>query len=239
MRDDGSSWARDAGPCVFHVPHGHFHYQNMATFALHAVNSDGTTGPMLRTAKKVGFCLTDVDQVAFGDPDAGHPGSTANGGRAYWFPNCNLPSQVDANAWVRMGISPGWGDVYTWDVPQQYVEITGISDGLYDVVSVANPVGQILEEGGHLGGQARSRVCIRGISATVVATAARSCASASPAASTPTSRSVGGPLSSQATAPAATQLPNTTTGAPGGAAVAAFLALASSACAASRRRRRS
>ena len=226
MRDDGSSWTRDAGPCVFHVPHGHFHYQNMATFGLHAVNADGSTGPTLRTAKKVGFCLTDVHEQAFGNPSAGSPGSAGNGGRQYWFPNCNLPSQIDANAWVRMGISAGWGDVYTWDVPQQYIEVSGVPDGLYDVVSVANPLGQILESGGHTGGQARSRVCISGSSATVVAATATGCSAASAARAAAPSSSSGGGAPSGSTRAAVTGLPNTGAGAAGGATVAVLVVLA-------------
>ena len=235
MRDDGSSWTRDAGPCVFHVPHGHFHYQNMATFSLHTVNPDGTTGPTLRTAKKVGFCLTDVHQAAFGNPGPGNPGSAANGGRQYWFPNCNLPSQLDANAWVRMGISAGWGDVYTWDVPQQYIEVSGVPDGLYDVLSVANPLSQLLEAGGHSAGQARSRVCIHGDSATVVASSATSCTPSNAARSTTSSNGGGGTGVSGATA-AVSGLPDTA-GVSGGATAAALLALAASGWAAGRRRR--
>ncbi|MFL5886187.1 MAG: hypothetical protein ACJ77M_14040, partial [Thermoleophilaceae bacterium] len=38
-----------------------------------------------------------------------------------------------------MGVSPGWGDVYTWDLPQQYIDIShGVPDGTYMVVSRSN-----------------------------------------------------------------------------------------------------
>jgi hypothetical protein len=44
-----------------------------------------------------------------------------------------------------MGISAGWGDVYTWDLPAQYLDITtGVPDGRYEVVSRSNPDGGIL-----------------------------------------------------------------------------------------------
>jgi hypothetical protein len=43
-----------------------------------------------------------------------------------------------------MGISPGWGDIYTWDLPQQYIDISKIPDGVYEVVSRSNPDGGIL-----------------------------------------------------------------------------------------------
>ena len=79
------------------------------------------------------------------------------------------------NAGVTMGISVGWVDVYTWDVPGQYLEVTGIPNGVYDVVSEANPLGDILEIGGHRGGSAQTRICLHGNSVTTVAPTATSC----------------------------------------------------------------
>ena len=76
-----------------------------------------------------------------------------------------------------MGISPGWGDVYSWDTPDQYIEITGVPDGLYDVVSTANPDGGILEERGLAGGRgddtARTRICLKGNTVKVMASGAK------------------------------------------------------------------
>jgi hypothetical protein len=43
-----------------------------------------------------------------------------------------------------MGISPGWGDIYTWDLPQQYIDVSKVPDGIYEVVSKSNPDGAIL-----------------------------------------------------------------------------------------------
>ena len=43
-----------------------------------------------------------------------------------------------------MGISPGWGDIYTWDLPQQYIDISKVPDGVYEVVSRSNPDGALL-----------------------------------------------------------------------------------------------
>jgi hypothetical protein len=44
-----------------------------------------------------------------------------------------------------MGISAGWGDIYTWDLPGQYIDISHLGDGVYEVVSRANPDRAILE----------------------------------------------------------------------------------------------
>jgi hypothetical protein len=43
-----------------------------------------------------------------------------------------------------MGVSAGWGDVYTWDLPQQYIDISNVPDGIYEVVSRSNPDAGIL-----------------------------------------------------------------------------------------------
>jgi hypothetical protein len=53
-----------------------------------------------------------------------------------------------------MGISPGWGDIYTWDLPGQYLDITNVPDGAYDVVSIANPDCTLLESAPGLEGAA-------------------------------------------------------------------------------------
>jgi lysyl oxidase len=166
--DRGSVMTRSAGPCVYHVPHGHFHYQNMARFFLHAVSASGRTGPRVRSSGKVGFCLTDGSAIGFR--------TTRFSGRQFWFPYCNFPAAVEPNAWVQMGISMGWGDVYTWDVPQQYIEISGIRDGVYDVIAETNPKGEILELGGHRNGRARTRICLKGDTVTVLAANATRCA---------------------------------------------------------------
>ena len=71
-----------------------------------------------------------------------------------------------------MGISPGWGDVYSWDTPDQYIEITGVPDGLYDVVSTANPDGGILESS-RADDTARTRICLRGNTVKVMDSGAK------------------------------------------------------------------
>ena len=50
-------------------------------------------------------------------------------------------------AWVDMGVSPGWADVYTWDTPSQYIDITRVHSGVYDVVARTNPAGALLVAG--------------------------------------------------------------------------------------------
>jgi hypothetical protein len=44
-----------------------------------------------------------------------------------------------------MGISPGWGDIYTWDLPTQFIDITkNVPDGVYELASRSNFDGGIM-----------------------------------------------------------------------------------------------
>ncbi len=169
---DGSVTYRSAGPCVFHPQHGHFHYENMASLVLRRVNRDGSTAGVVRRSAKEGFCLADDDEFWFGTWRSGPRGFVGQ-------PGCSLPGEFRTRppavgAWVHMGISPGWGDVYTWDMPEQYVDVTDVPDGLYDVVSTANPDGALLVAGVPRP-SARTRICLRGDKVIVVASNARRC----------------------------------------------------------------
>lgn len=148
ISSDATVADRDAGPCVFHPQHAHFHYQNMGTYQLYSVlGAGGAPGvkPVAKSAK-VGFCTVDVDYYTFGTRRPGGP-------RTYSFPTCNIPNALatktdgpygPTSPPEYMGISAGWGDVYTWDLPAQYLDITtGVPDGRYEVVSRSNPDGGI------------------------------------------------------------------------------------------------
>jgi hypothetical protein len=147
LSSDATVTDRDAGPCVFHAQHAHFHYQNMGIYQLYGVGGDGLPGPKpVATSRKVGFCTIDVEYFTFGATPPGGP-------RAYSFPSCNIPNAFSsksdgpygpASPPEYMGISPGWGDIYTWDLPNQYIDVTAVPDGTYEVVSRSNPDGGIL-----------------------------------------------------------------------------------------------
>ena len=47
------------------------------------------------------------------------------------------------------GLSVGWGDVYRWQRPGQYVEFAGNGDGLYVVRSIVDVKNHVLESNEH------------------------------------------------------------------------------------------
>jgi hypothetical protein len=141
---DGSSRSRAAGPCEFHPQHAHFHYKDFVAFSLHSVRADGTTGPTVAASLKESFCLADDGYTGFGSPGPNSP-------RTYvGQPDCNVPSLptgAPPDALVHMGLSPGWGDIYTWDTPSQFIDISRTPAGTYDIVARANPTRALLLSG--------------------------------------------------------------------------------------------
>jgi len=98
------TFGNPATNALFHFAscHGHYHFEDFAIYDL----LDGN-GNSVASGHKVGFCL--VDQHPFTD--------TANPQQKY---DCN-----------NQGIQPGWADVYAFDLPCQYIDITGLPSGDY------------------------------------------------------------------------------------------------------------
>jgi len=138
-RTNGTTKKVKAGPCEFHAAHGHFHYKSFVGYALFKVRH-GHTGKLVGRSEKESFCLADDDYAGYGK-------RRPNGPRAYaGQPGCNLPQThvkkyPKKGARVSMGLTPGWGDVYTWDTPDQFIDITHTPPGRYDVIIETNPSG--------------------------------------------------------------------------------------------------
>jgi lysyl oxidase len=130
---------------VFHKAHMHLHYKGFGQSFLYPWNS--ATGRGARPAaigKKIGFCMIDVEM------QDEYWAKTGNGPRAHTFPfSCVLPDEVDPSApqaWVEQGIQVGWADVYGWNLADQYINITDVPDGIYELVQIANPQGSVIEQ---------------------------------------------------------------------------------------------
>ena len=129
---------RPAGTYSFHTTHGHFHTDQILTYDLLAVTNPATGALKPQgSGTKSGFCpadqlfgtwrtFTQMPQGTFGE------GDSATG-------NCFSPSQG------VLGLTSGWGDVYRWQRPGQYVEFDG-GDGLYVVRTTVDKSNHVLEE---------------------------------------------------------------------------------------------
>jgi hypothetical protein len=98
-------------------------------------------GQQVLTGRKQGFALVDITSYC---TDA-----------------------APATFYDPMGISPGWADVYTFDVPCQWVDITGVPDGEY-TLRVGVDESDILEEESVHPNEVFVRMSLEGDTATVL-----------------------------------------------------------------------
>ena len=136
---DGHVETRPAGNYSFHVTHGHFHDDNVLTYELLRV-ADRGAGRLEPAGEgtKSGFCPADQlfgDWTAFAQDKSGTfgEGDSASGG------NCFSPTDG------FIGLTAGWGDVYRWQRPGQYVEFGSNGDGLYVVRATVDRSNHVLE----------------------------------------------------------------------------------------------
>jgi hypothetical protein len=107
-------------------------YSHAARFELWALNADGTRGELVRTGPKVDYCFRDLQRVR----------AFPRTPRRAIYPGC---SQVRGLAKDRLGVSPGWADVYPSSYPENWIDITGLK-GCFSFIQRADPLGKIAEE---------------------------------------------------------------------------------------------
>ena len=172
-RSDGTYYERFADRYKFHAVHAHIHYQNFGQSLLYNyVWGTGRVGAAIREGNKVGFCVTDVRLLD------SYWGATGNGARlSQTFPGCNIPKEFgpDGAIWMVQGIDVGWADVYGWNLADQYINITGIPDGLYELEQLANPTHSVVEQD-YTDDSASTVICLKGNGVTAVSTAAQAAA---------------------------------------------------------------
>ena len=133
--DDAGNWSVAStvyvGTFVFHPQHNHWHFEDFARYELRDAAPDGSPGSaVLASSEKVSFCVMDTELY---NTNLEHAGEAA---------------YIPCTATDPRGISVGWADVYTWDLFGQTLDITGLFDGDYWLVSTADPDNLINEGGG-------------------------------------------------------------------------------------------
>jgi len=74
-------------------------------------------------------------------------GKKGVGPRTWKAPDCLSPVSKDAaNSYFAQGITKGWRDIYEWYLPHQYIEVSGVPDGIYILETIADPENEIEEE---------------------------------------------------------------------------------------------
>ena len=127
--DAAGNWSLQSefpvGTFQFHETHNHWHFDDFALYELWNVAADGSIGDtVLRSSGKVTFCIIDTAAINL---SLEHASPT----RGY----------VSCNQGDIQGLSDGWGDTYTWNLPGQSIDIAGLPSGDYWLVSTADPDG--------------------------------------------------------------------------------------------------
>jgi hypothetical protein len=137
--------------------HNHWHVRDLETSALIRLDNGSKVG----TGAKRGFCFFDNTRYRLTLPGA--PQSPV-------YTGCG----TSASLIVNMGLSIGWGDAYFWSLPDQYIDITGLTPGRYRLRVTADAQNRFLETSNsnnttwvdlQLKGNARPRVIAYGPSA--------------------------------------------------------------------------
>jgi hypothetical protein len=127
---------RPAGPMEFHPVHGHYHFESFGQTSLWKVDSAGPH--LVRSGRKVSFCLADI-MIDFW-------GKKGDGPRTYIAPDCLAPAYSEGGFdHFLQGINRGWADVYDWYLPDQYIDVNGVPDGVYVLQTVADPDSRLVE----------------------------------------------------------------------------------------------
>jgi hypothetical protein len=112
---------------------GHYwKYWRAARFELWTLNADGTRAKLQRTGPKLSYCFRDLKRVRTWKRTPRH--------RVY--PAC---SQSFGRKELRLGVSPGWADIYPSRYHENWISVTGLK-GCFAFVHRADPLGDLIEE---------------------------------------------------------------------------------------------
>lgn len=145
-RDDGSVRLVEAGRAEYHPAHEHYHKRDMAAFTLYAYDDEtDTRGEVITEGHKTSWCLVDMGLVEPAGPSPVEtPRYPLEGSRTEPGQGSNCEAATPQDDMVT-GVSAGWYDMYEWFVPDQYVEVTDLPEGTYELVAEANPKGTVVE----------------------------------------------------------------------------------------------
>jgi lysyl oxidase len=123
--------------------HQHWHLMGFARFELRA-----SDGGVLVTDRKNGFCLGDRYTVADADrlPNAVRDDESPQGQLGRFLTQNMCKHHEPMALTVTEGISVGRGDDYRYNVDFQWLDLTGVPSGIYDVVSTVNADRTLVEK---------------------------------------------------------------------------------------------
>ena len=126
LRGSDTDFRRRLAGCVeFHPDHLHWHFEQFTRYALRSE----ATGDTVANSTKVSFCIVDNGHRF---PEL--PGSP----QFQYYDQCEDPDEIT-------GLSVGWADTYGAGLAGQHLDVTGLPDGDYCLISRADPANRLRE----------------------------------------------------------------------------------------------
>lgn len=113
---------------------GDFSYwklRHVAAFALWSVNAKLDAVRLVRVGPKVDYCLRDLIRTR---PSSRSPVNPV-------YPGCSLDPGLQTDV---LGTSVGWSDIYPYEYPEQWIDVTG-RRGRFAYVQIADPSRMLYE----------------------------------------------------------------------------------------------
>lgn len=132
VRTNGE-WEEVGSPTVrYETDDGHNHFHLIA--AIEYVLWDELQGAQSALGSKIGFCLVDSEQM--------EPGTA----QAYSEELDNFCEEGNPSATsLRMGVTPGWRDIYDATTTLQWVDVSNVAPGRYWIGAITDPNDEIVE----------------------------------------------------------------------------------------------
>ena len=125
------------GTMSYHPSHGHIHVNNWAEFTLRVQtsNPDATTWPIIKRGSKISFCLINL-----GDCTNDYGYCIDSTGNIITMANIpNAPFGLVSGCGPDQGIYTGMLDIYDESLPGMDIDLTGVCNGNYFIVSITDP----------------------------------------------------------------------------------------------------
>jgi len=105
--------------------------EHAAAFELWSIDSHNRALQLVRTGPKVDYCLRDLIRSS---PSRNSPSAPV-------YPACSQNPYIRSDV---LGTSVGWSDVYPYEYPEQWIDVTGLR-GRFAYVQVADPDKLLIE----------------------------------------------------------------------------------------------
>jgi hypothetical protein len=110
-------------------------FRYAAGFSLWSIDAKRRATGVVRLGPKLDYCLRDLF----------HTRPASNSPRTAVYPACNQSPGLSHDV---LGTSAGWSDVYPYEYPEQYIDVTGLR-GRFAYVQVVDPFNLLYEANEH------------------------------------------------------------------------------------------